>query len=1298
MSISAMKCLAAVSWLTREGRRHDGDSDTLADLLAAADAGDEGAEDADDLAAHFRADLLGDLDEIAWAPAVGPSGETRYVTSLQVIADGRGRLDELVREAFDLSYPARLGVGFFPADTVNAPGVRFLAGRGHRREGGGTADFWGDLLRPGDVEPWTVDPHAMGRGFLGLVGFLDHWLSIDRAAAMAVIRGLGGDERAAIIPVIAPGDQRRRRSPARLEPGKEAEGGLVLARIAGSAASIPPPPDTLRVAFIRHDLLTSEQFGPATELLGIRRFDTDTVLGAIVAAIPADPDDPAAAALTRFAWNLLEDSDSTTFGVPGAVRQAADSSPGSWAWFRTGSYRTEEEVRRARGLARLPLPSTARRPQAAGRLVFGEAWADWLLSSGPAEGTAAADRGAAYRDLEAAARTQAGAWVVAGPAEVAASLGLTPNGVDVARLHAFLLRIGVWEVPPVEALVERESRPADLRDPWQRLPGRAEHIAIVAAADPAFASKAHRAVTVGRDFRLLWDPRPTAAFLRALARGIELYQACARAELFCSGCGRHGPTPATPTPDAVSYLLFTLRSQPWLEARQESEGLIRLVPPPDAWYEPGAPSMPGLLQSPLGSCGWGPSWSRASRSSSAWRALPRPPPSASTACSASYAIATATQRDRARCASAESWAALAPVKVLAASGPEMRWVSPEDARQDDGRNPVFKGLFSRGDVWFVVLKQDQTAIRTTLGVPAFEVKVHQHIEGDVQTVTDEARPFLHDLAPYFMALLVFHSVGGPTLELDSEEFRQRVRRLASLEVRRVDHLSLDVEVVGRGIVTRVGDRSSQDAFVAEPTSAHPVLFHDLPLPDWQARLRSMLGPLIANVLGSDAYAATFQLLLLQADGQRERFVLDLGIGDGELQQVRAAMGHASGLSQEEARRWRTALGAALRVSASAVRRDGRWHAALRSRLGGDAQTVLEAGEGDGVRHDDRPDGALAALVRAGVALGDLDAGLRGARLVRRPEDQPGTTAAAGVAGRAREGGDRGPRAQWPIPGRALDTAGDVAASRRHPVRARPGAGVLAGAGGRRPPVGASRPGRGAAGGRPGVRPPPRRPGRTRPRRAAALVREHPRRGRLANDRRRPHRPVAARPTGAHGRAPSRTERPGVPNPRLAQEVVEQLGHLPSDQDGFANGLESLLAGHPGVASELAALVRGGDPLRPPPVAAVRGLFAEIVGAGELDRVRAALQASTSEEVETVRRAIQDLRRNGVSPLPVPGLKYVEPLNGPVDPKTKRHISRRPRIHDQEAKDKAGKDAEVIVVRGGDRRAPLARRARARRGT
>lgn len=1294
----------AVRWVAKDLGEWNVDAADLPNLFAAAAAGAENVA-VGGLVGEFRDELLADLDEVPWVPGVGPAGSTIRVTPRDVLVDGRGSLDQLLREAFEHSYPARLGIGNLPDQAVGPAAIQFLSQRRRHLMGDLATAFWADLLRPGPIEPWVPSPEHMDRGFVALIGLLEHWLAIDRSGASKVLASLAGDERAALIPVLAPSGDRSRRYPAKVEPGPEASSGLVLARVAGSLQPMPPPPVGLRVAFVRDELLTSDLIGLAAEFLGIRRFDTDAVLDAVVASLKSREvrDDPLA--MTRFTWRLLEESEST-FGVPGAVEQLQAFAPGMWAWFRPGAVRTDDELRRARGLAGLPLPlQSGGDPRPAGELVFGRAWADWLASTGPRPGSAAAERAAAYRDLELARPERE--LILAQPKVVAeALLGADATDSDLERIHAFLLRIGVWEVPPVDAFVDRTNRAVELRVPWSQLPRRDEHLARVIGADPDFAARQHHAIHVERDYRLVWMPNSSPPFLRALARGIDLYEACSQARVFCSGCARHGRMPANDSTEAWSYLAFALRSEAWLSASFEGQEQTEMVAPAESWFEPNAPSMPGLLQSP-------------------YRFLVRGPENMDPQLAAFLGMESLESASPARIGrllvnlreeyepraetgeirggtelgrtlvgvhrlcyqrlhrvDPDGAAAIATkVHVLSMSGPRMRWVPPTEARHDDGRHPVFKGLFSRGEVWFVVLKQDQTAIRGSLGVPPFEVKIHQHTEGEVRQVTDEVRPFVHDLAVEFLALLVFHSIGGPTLELDSEEFRLRARRLEALEVRHVSSLSLDVEVVGIGTVTRVGDRSNQDVYVAEPTSAHPVLFHDLADEDWQTRLRMVIGPHVANVLASDAYAATFQLLLLQDDGQRARFLLDLGIGDEELDQVRSAMGRASSRAKAESSRWRAAVTAVLGLSSAAAKSDQRWRRALSAKLGDDADVLLQAGEGADIRADERPDGPLAVLVRAGIDLATLDAellrsdpedGLRidaaGHRLVewRRLHAQE-VVAVLARSGRY-DGESTGRPATWrPATYLRFDlepAAADWLAPVLVDLRAaglEPDASLMA------DPLECSRHLAALVGLDPGNL-------------SRFYESLHDKEGwrRLGADfvaqwRRTLHEPLVALRAGQSD--------PGFLIRELGADVSAELAALPPDQAAFADQLGPLVGSHPGAAIQLAALVRESDPLRPPPDPEVRRLVVEIVGADHLDRVRAALRGTTAEEVATVRRAIRELRAQGVQPLAVSGLKRAAPrpdLNR-ADDQPKRQISQRPRRHDQGAKDKAGRDAELLVV-------------------
>jgi hypothetical protein len=105
---------------------------------------------------------------------------------------------------------------------------------------------------------------------------------------------------------------------------------------------------------------------------------------------------------------------------------------------------------------------------------------------------------------------------------------------------------------------------------------------------------------------------------------------------------------------------------------------------------------------------------------------------------------------------------------------------------------------------------------------------------------------------------------------------------------------------------------------------------------------------------------------------------------------------------------------------------------------------------------------------------------------------------------------------------------------------------------------------------------------------------------------------------------------------------------------------------------------------------------EIVGEDLMVMVTIALAGSTPEAVQEVRRLMQELQAHQVEQTPVLGLKRVPPvLEG--DPNTsRRSINRPPRKHDENARDKAGRDAEMLVV-ASDRPADAARRAGLRQG-
>lgn len=1302
--------LDAISWFVSSPQGWLLDPTGLPDLFARAVADTGRASGDQELAVGFREALLSCLDALPWIPAVGPDGDMALVTLERILVDGREPIDGRLRAAFDRSYPARLGAGCFPDERIGAAALGFLGERRRRLHGDG-AQFLDRLLRPGDVEPWLGEPEDADRAFVGLLTLLDTWVALDRQAASSALAGLAGDEAARVIPVIGADGGRRRRYPTRVDPGKEATDGLVLARVADIDQEMPTPPEGLRVSFIREGVLSSDHFGPAAELLGIRRFDTDAVLDAIVALIALDEPRADPLDIVRFAWRVLERSDGV-FGVPAAMLLLDDFVPDQVVWFKPGTPRTDLEIRHAKGLAKLRLPrrglSRRGEPQVrpAERLVFGSDWADALAAMEPIEGSATAQRVAAYRDLDAAAPDAS--WKVASPEIIAELLlGRAATDEDLLRIHAFLLRLGVWEVPPVEGFADRTARPVDQRDPWPGLPRREAHRQIADAADPEFQARNHRAIHVERDYRLLWEPTSDPQMLRSLARGVALYEACSQIRIFCSGCARHGRTPASSSPRAESYLAYSLRQQPWLQVSRHGVDLAQLAAPAEAWYEPSAPSMPGLLQSPYRYVRRGPDalspalarfLSMESLDGATSEAVKRlllelreefqDPALTGELRGGTEVGRTLVGLHRVcyqrlhRCAEGIAVDIAKQTLVLAGSGPQLRWVTPEVARHDDGKHPVFKGLFSRGEVWFIVLKQDQTAIRNSLGVRPFEVTITKDVHGEIRDVTEMARPFVHDLAAEYLSLLIFHSVGGPTMELDSEEFRSRAKRLLALAVRRVDGLALEVQVNQIGVVTRIGDRSSEDVYVEGPTTATPVLFHDLRGDDWPNALQGLIGPHIANILGSDAYAATFQLLLLQPAGQRSRFLLDLGIGDEEVDQVRSALGRATEAAQAEGRRWRDAVSSLLGFRGATAWPEGKWRDRVSARLGRAAERLLAAGDSTAVRSDDRRDGALAVLQQAGIDLADLDLKLRqldpsdglridvaGARLLEWRRHH----AREVVAVLERHGGfpsDVTARpAYWraPVGSRLqLDPPPEMWLAQviadLESVDIHPSASLLA------DPLECT----GHLASLVGLT-------ESELREFYEAISDGDGMRRLANEHLAQWRRVLRAPLTA---VRSRPTDPPFLIREAAEAVAAELGRLPLDLAAFGEELPSMIDGNTGLADRLGELVRSADPLQAPPEAAVRSLVVEVIGGDLMDTVTRALVGSTPEAVQEVRRLMRDLQAHQVEPTPVPGLKRIPLPSSPLleaSGASRRSINRPPRKHDQNARDKAGRDAEMLVV-------------------
>ncbi len=330
-------------------------------------------------------------------------------------------------------------------------------------------------------------------------------------------------------------------------------------------------------------LLANEADIDRAKPLGVRPFTVDNVLDRLNGIGESNVD---AEALLRFLWRLLTRERASGFGTKRAAERAALFDPSQWFWCRPGRAREDETSRlrqqRERYLAEVPVPCRDGGWRRAGSVGFGADWADWLESgaSGAATGAATQQRAlAAYRALEAI--SPGPGVLLASPAVV---LGLfedesfnLPMVSDEsedpeemlddtrrnAERHAFLLRLGIWEVPPLEAF---ESRDRANRDafPWDGPITDRQQAIVVESGGWTFGLEGwgghhHHNVYLAEDYRFLWPieaaaTRDAGAVTTGLRLGTKLYADRLDALVFCPRCRDDGaiahqrPDTAQPPP------------------------------------------------------------------------------------------------------------------------------------------------------------------------------------------------------------------------------------------------------------------------------------------------------------------------------------------------------------------------------------------------------------------------------------------------------------------------------------------------------------------------------------------------------------------------------------------------------------------------------------------------------------------------------------------------------------------------------------------------------------------------------
>jgi hypothetical protein len=570
-------------------------------------------------------------------------------------------------------------------------------------------------------------------------------------------------------------------------------------------------------------------------------------------------------------------------------------------------------------------------------------------------------------------------------------------------LHAFLARLGVWEVPPLDALNIRTSRTDEELDPWAGRPGRAEHNAWLGAKSGSFG-RAHKRVHVGEDYALRWPPTSDPVHLEALGRGARLYGARLDQLAYCTGCnasGAHrGKAWDTDARDRGSYLAWQLETTRWVPVTFDRGRHSEIVSPAQAWRDDASADQPHLGQ---GSARFLPRATRdlpaalmavagigevetgsPARVGGLLRWLHDQQPlllggEARPTSEAGRAYMSLHRRlyDRLLHLGAEhGLEATRATGVLATRGSSLVFASSADARHDRGSLALYRRLFD-ADVPFLAVKADRPAVATNLGVRPFEVHVDRLGDEEGEDVTAEVEEFVGLRLPMLLAALVYYPVAGTTLDIEGSLFRERAQRLGALSVRRVRDLALRVSVPESPWERTMGHGRTGEIYVEGPTTVAPVAFHDFPARDWVERFRSAFAPHLATIVENDAYVSVFRLLLEAEDEEGALGILaGLGVTHEQVGEVAGAIGAADRAVRDDEERWWRALLPLLGAELTTSPGDHAWRDDLRRSVEAcrpdlDEPTVaalVVSGRTDGARRDVGTGGALALLEAAGVDL------------------------------------------------------------------------------------------------------------------------------------------------------------------------------------------------------------------------------------------------------------------------------------------------------------------------------------------
>ncbi len=1027
------------------------------DLLAFAELVATAPRPETPLAKSFYERVLAGLDHVAWLP--GAPGSPRCVSPISLLPIDRDVTAALIA-TFPVAYLRERCTREIAHPGLSDEVHRFLDQRRDESD-----DLWDALhviLRPGDSSPWPTDAGADAH-LLSLLDLIDALKRRVPSRDNNLIVNLIGDDEARLIPVTRPDGQRSLVAvpdPDSSKPG--ARRVAVMARLGDTNIRPLDPPQMLDVEFVADGLLT-EQARARAEVLGIRPFTVDAVLDRLTPSV-SRRDDQDRAHMFQFLWDLLTRERRSDFSTLASSERALTYANYRWFWLVPGRARgddsQQQRQRRERNLAHVHLPAADGTWRPATDLTFGADWADWVeanisyadagrraagmrqlsrLAPGPGALLAAPEVVLQYLPLASLDDvtddftsedddTEEGPPYVDEDDSDATDVTQRSQDVDVAadsidgkaeikagraalEQLAFLLRLGCWEILPIEG--HQTGRPTpDTTWPWPEV-----REALARGDDPQewnfdvwqWNGIGHRKITVAEDARFKWPLERTNhdsrhQMSKAVADGAELYASLAEASAFCPGCttpagnyhskryrtnaGERRPSTLTLQLHRQAWLPTTIAGAPvdghsaddaWADLRGLDSHMMRTSP---------------LQHLPLVDAS---DWSPALRLLCGLQTLDDAAPARLLSLHVGLRSAFEESREHFAGNGRQSFVGLHRLiyEALSANDPDQAFLEdfevlcelgsnlvhrlPAQCRHDDGKHVAHRPRFA-GRVPFVVLARDKTAVARGLGVQAFEVIVERQGSDQGEDITDQLRHELTDRIPELLAVMVHHAGGTNPLDPTGDAFRERANRLRNLRVRRLENLVLVVSVVDMPEIREVvGDSNRDESYLETARGGRPIIFHDIAGDGWRTRLSRRLAAHLAAVCDvAGTYSDTFTLLLTADDADREDLLRSWGVLPEHIHQIRAQLGIYTDTDHTRTVNWLAALLEVLGHPGTAVS-DAVDHEGLTAALTeaglvtADAEVVAYGIASD--RPGDRNGPVIRTLDRHGVGLGALSEAL-----------------------------------------------------------------------------------------------------------------------------------------------------------------------------------------------------------------------------------------------------------------------------------------------------------------------------------